>query len=117
MRTKKRGILLVILSTFFICLGQILWKLGINKVVTLMDVFNLPLVLGFLFYGISALVLVIAFKHGELSVLYPILATSYVWVGILSHFIFKTDSLNVYKSAGIGLIVLGVSLIGWGSRK
>ncbi len=117
MKTKKRAILLVILSTLFICVGQILWKFGIDRVVSWVDVLNLPLILGFVFYGVSALVMIIAFKHGELSVLYPILATSYVWIGIFSPLIFEADVITVYKEIGIGIIVLSVCLIGWGSRR
>jgi len=117
METKKRAILLIIVATLFICAGQILWKLGINKVAFLVDVFNLPLILGFVFYGISAILMVIAFKYGELSVLYPILATSYIWISVFSPLVFKTDSMNIYKWSGIGVIILSVCLIGWGSRK
>jgi len=50
-------------------------------------------------------------------VLYPIIALTYVWVTILSPIYFRDDHLNSFKVAGVSLIVLGVSLIGVGSRE
>ena len=49
------------------------------------------------------------------SVLYPIIALTYVWVTILSPMFFN-DVINAYKVIGVGLIVVGVSFIGLGSR-
>jgi uncharacterized membrane protein len=54
-------------------------------------------------------------RHGQLSVLYPIIALTYVWVTILSPMFF-VDHLNTFKVSGVTLIVLGVTFIGLGSR-
>ncbi len=67
-------------------------------------------------YGIGALVMIVALKRGELSVLYPIIALSYVWVALAAHYFISGDSMNFIKWAGIGSIVLGVSFIGIGSQ-
>ena len=77
---------------------------------------NLPLLLGFILYGVNTVLLVAALRQGHLSVLYPIIALTYVWVTILSP-VFLVDHLNPFKIAGVALIVLGVSLIGAGSRE
>lgn len=77
---------------------------------------NLPLLLGFILYGVNTVLLVAALRQGHLSVLYPIIALTYVWVTILSP-VFFVDHLNPFKIAGVTLIVLGVSLIGAGSRE
>jgi drug/metabolite transporter (DMT)-like permease len=60
--------------------------------------------------------MLIAFRGGELSVLYPLIALSYVWVAILSK-IFLGDMMNPFKWAGIIFIMAGVSLIGIGGKK
>jgi multidrug transporter EmrE-like cation transporter len=60
--------------------------------------------------------LVMALRRGHLSVLYPIIALTYVWVTILSPMFFY-DPVNAFKVIGVGLIVTGVSLIGVGSRE
>ena len=77
---------------------------------------NLPLIAGYALYGVNTVLLVMALRHGHLSVLYPIIALTYVWVTILSPMFF-VDHLNSFKVMGVALIVVGVSLIGVGSRE
>ena len=77
---------------------------------------NLPLLTGYFLYGINTVLLVLALRQGHLSVLYPIIALTYVWVTILSPMFF-VDHINAFKVTGVGLIVVGVSLIGVGSRE
>jgi uncharacterized membrane protein len=60
--------------------------------------------------------LVIALKDGELSLLYPVIALTYVWVTILSFLIFH-DQINQWKLAGILLIMCGVVVLGKGGRR
>lgn len=72
---------------------------------------NLPLFGGLACYGISTILLVLALRYGELSVLYPIIALTYVWVSVLS-VAFLGESVNVYKAAGLVFIVLGVAVLG-----
>jgi len=116
MPTKTWAIILVIFATLLTSLGQILWKFGsfhINS--DILSWLNPPLVLGFLAYGGAAFMLVIALKNGELSTLYPIIATSYIWVALLSPFFFH-DSFAISKFVGIAFIILGVTLISKGDR-
>ncbi len=117
--SSTRPIILMIICTIFTSLGQILWKLGVAKISTdsLITIFNLPFILGFVSYGIGAILMLLAFQQGELSLLYPIVATSYVWVSILSSQIFPTDSMNGWKWLGIILILISVSLFGLGERE
>jgi len=72
---------------------------------------NVPLFGGLACYGISTILLVLALRYGELSVLYPIIALTYVWVSILSVG-FLGESLNVFKLLGLVFIVLGVAVLG-----
>ena len=76
---------------------------------------NLPLMGGYTLYGISTLLLVLALKDGELSLLYPVIALTYVWVTVLSFLIFH-DAINPFKLTGIILIVTGVAVLGKGGR-
>jgi multidrug transporter EmrE-like cation transporter len=76
---------------------------------------NVPLLAGYVCYGVNTVLLVMALRQGHLSVLYPIIALTYVWVTILSPMFF-VDHLNIFKVTGVGLIVVGVSFIGVGSR-
>jgi multidrug transporter EmrE-like cation transporter len=71
---------------------------------------------GYALYGISAILLVLALRQGELSLLYPVFTLTYVWVTVLSMIIFH-DSMNFYKVAGISTIIAGVAVLGRASRK
>lgn len=77
---------------------------------------NLPLFGGYFLYGISTVLLVLALRKGELSVLYPIISLTYVWVLLLSGFVFQ-EHLNVWKISGVMLIMAGVGVLGRDGRK
>jgi multidrug transporter EmrE-like cation transporter len=77
---------------------------------------NVPLISGYALYGINTLMLVVALKDGELSMLYPIIALTYVWVTLLSYVVLD-EKANVFKNVGIGTIVVGVAVLGRGGRK
>jgi uncharacterized membrane protein len=77
---------------------------------------NVPLVAGYALYGINTLMLVLALKDGELSMLYPIIALTYVWVTLLSYLVLA-EKPNIYKNVGIATIVIGVAVLGRGGRK
>ena len=67
-------------------------------------------------YAVSTVLLVLALRDGELSVLYPIISMTYVWVLLLSVLIFN-ESLNLFKILGISVIVFGVSFLGRKDKK
>lgn len=76
---------------------------------------NMPLMAGYVLYGMSTVLLVLALKDGELSLLYPVIALTYVWVTGLSFLIFH-DTINLSKLTGIVIIVIGVGVLGKGGR-
>lgn len=118
--TSPSSIALVFLCTLSGAAAQLLMKYGANHLTGagLLGVLtNLPLLAGYTLYGVNTVLLVLALRKGHLSVLYPIIALTYVWVTILSPRVFPDDHLNVYKVTGVSLIVFGVSLIGRGSRE
>lgn len=77
---------------------------------------NYPLIGGMALYGIGAALMVLALRHGELSVLYPLISLSYVWVAVLSVLVFG-EIMNVYKITGICAIMAGVAVLGSGAHK
>lgn len=76
---------------------------------------NLPLLVGYTLYGISTALLVLALRNGQLSLLYPVISLTYVWVTALSVVVLK-ESLNPFKVLGVGIIVLGVGILGKDGR-
>ncbi len=115
MKTKKEAIILVLICTFFTAVGQLSFKIGSkNLSFNMIELLtNYPLIIGFLLYAMGALILVLALKNGELSILYPFIATSFVWVSVLS-VIFLNEVMNVWKWSGVLVIILGMGFIGKG---
>ena len=109
-----KGIIFVILSTLFTSSGQLLWKWGVDS--TAKSMFNLPLIFGTLIYGLAALLLLLALRYGEITLIYPFIASSYVWVSLASSLFFN-DTLSGLKMAGIALIIVGVILVCTGGLK
>jgi multidrug transporter EmrE-like cation transporter len=116
MKTHPMAIVAVALATFLTATGQLFYKLGANNLIIGPELFtNWPLLAGLCIYAVSAGILIIALKFGELSVLYPVVALSFVWVNILSaHFL--GEPLNIFKWVGVVFIIGGVSSIGLGSK-
>ena len=76
---------------------------------------NPALFTGYALYGCNTLLLAIALKDSELSLLYPVIALTYVWVSILSVTLLH-ETMNGMKLAGITAIVFGIGILGRGSR-
>lgn len=123
MATELWAVGLTLLGTLIGAWGPIMFKKGsstftINPKVILRNPMillkNYYVIFGCFLYATSAFIFIPALQGGELSVLYPLVSLSYVWVALLS-MKFLGERMNKIKWAGIALIILGVSLIGFGS--
>ena len=117
--TRRQPVGLVFCCTILGAAAQVLMKTGANHLShpgLIGMATNLPLMAGYCLYGLSTLLLVLALKDGELSLLYPVIALTYVWVTVLSFLIFHED-INVWKLLGIVLIVSGVAVLGKGGKR
>jgi undecaprenyl phosphate-alpha-L-ara4N flippase subunit ArnE len=106
MADKKpaKAILFMLLCSFCLCLGQLVWKL--------MPDFNWLYVLsGFALFGIGAVLMIISYRYGELSVLQPINSMTYVYSLFLGYAVFN-EEITVPKIAGVAAIMSGVILLG-----
>lgn len=118
METKLWAIMLVVFVTLLTSSAQVLYKFGAEKLnlnpLSLLT--NYSLIGGLLLYGFGAVLLLIALKAGEVSVLYPIIATSYIWVALMAAYFFN-ETLSELRIFGIGLIFTGVIAVAIGSKK
>src|SRR3989344_577741 len=71
---------------------------------------NKFLIAGLFLYGISVAFFVPALKGGEVSILYPMVASSYIWTSLLS-MKFLNEKMNKQKWASILLIIVGIVLL------
>lgn len=112
----KSAIILVFVGTLFVSCAQLFLKFGADKFeASFISLINLPLVLGIIFYGIGAIIMILALKHGDLSIVYPFFGLSFVWVSLLS-LIFLAEILALSQWLGILIIITGVSFVGWGAN-
>ena len=120
---RKRALFIVVGCTLIGAAAQALIKSGANHLThsgffgAILGILTNPLLFsGYCLYGIFAALLVYALRHGELSILYPVIALTYVWVSILSVVMFH-ESMNTMKALGIVVIVIGVAVLGRGGAK
>ena len=103
------AIILVFISTLFAAWGSLYLKKGAIKF-GLKNLLNGKLILGGLIYLLSTVFFILALKRGEVSILYPMTALSYIWISLISVKILK-EKMNKFKIIGIALIILGVIII------
>lgn len=123
--SRNQSIALVFGCTIFGAAAQILMKTGANQVqggimglviaLTTAPLDNLHLLAGYSLYGLSTVLLTLALRDGELSMLYPVISLTYVWVTILSAFVFK-ETVSIHKIMGISVIIAGVAVLGRASN-
>ena len=115
---RRRAIILVCCCTVTGAAAQILLKVGMTHFRP--DVWavltNFWLLAGYSLYGLNTLLMVLALRDGELSMLYPIIALTYVWVTLLSYTLLR-EPPNAFKNIGIATIMIGVVVLGWGRKK
>jgi drug/metabolite transporter (DMT)-like permease len=137
MSELMKSIILIIISVALGITGQICIKMGVTPSVISVDwlkqlaggnkiesdkkvgsnifsnllVFLRPFViLGLLFYAISAVIWLMVLSRTELSFAYPMVAMGYILVFLISWWLFK-DSINFIRIVGLVLIFVGVILI------
>lgn len=108
---------LAIASVFFCAflagLGQLFFKLGAiaSQNAKLVDyAFNVRSWLGVSCYFLAGVLYLLAIREANLSTIYPIIATSYIWVSLFAVY-FLNEPFSVSKGFGVGLILLGLSLV------
>lgn len=116
METQSWAVAVILCSTVVGALGSFFFKKGADRLSLSLRALakNWMLAAGFFFYLLASAFFVYALRGGELSVLYPLVSLTYVWVCFLS-IRFLGERMNRFKWAGILLIVFGVSLIGLGN--
>ena len=99
----------MLVSSICVCVGQLFWKLSVTEGL-------LMLILGLGFYGVGALVMLIAYRFGKLSILQPMLSLNYVFSLLIAAFVLH-EAITIMKCIGVLLIISGVVLIAGGDEK
>lgn len=109
LKNKKYASLIIAgFCAFLGALGQLFFKLGSGGISSgIFLLLNWQIILGVLLYAIATILLILMLKKAELSLLYPVIATSYIWVAFFSLFLVR-ETLHIQNWIGILLIVGGV---------
>jgi len=122
---SRKSIYLVLGCTVSAAAAQILMKAGAGRALPPIApadpgtwvpfliglISNAPLFFGYAVNGITAILMILALRDGELSMLYPIIALTYVWVNIASIYFFD-EKMNFWKAVGILMVIGGVAWMG-----
>ena len=113
--TPVSSMLLVLVASVFGSFGAVFLKLGAAKLHGgFWKIFNPQLAIGVILFVGSSVFFVAGIRHGQLSVLYPMVSLGYVWTLVWSRIFFK-EAFTRQKFVGLGLILLGVCFVGLGS--
>ena len=116
MPTELWAVGLVVLGTIVGSFGPILLKKGSKKfsLNPKLLIKNYHIISGTGLYILGTILFIAALRGGELSILYPLVSVTYIWVSFLS-IKFLKEKMNKYKWLGILLIIIGVTFIGIGA--
>jgi len=133
MVTKSTARLLIVASLVLTTAAQLMFRLGmqssgLHELFSQAGELDLPgwllspaalvVIGGIACYGVSLLCWVVAISRFELSVAYPLLSLSYISVyAIAVYWPGFGEQASVTKLLGIGLIMLGVTLVATSSYK
>ena len=109
LKKNGKGILMMLASALCVCLGQLFWKLSVDEG-------WLFLVAGFALYVVGALLMVVGYRFGKLSVLQPVLSVNYGFSVVLG-FLVLGEAVTLQKCVAIVVIVTGVFLVAAGDEE
>ncbi len=117
MNTPVVSIVWIFMAGFVGSFGAVLLNYGASRLA-----FNNPalvtnwrLAAGIAIYLLSFVFFVQGMRHGELSVLYPLVALGYLWT-VLWAKLFFGEPLTWGKFAGLAMILVGISVLFLGKR-
>jgi multidrug transporter EmrE-like cation transporter len=114
--TPVSSILLVLLASFIGSFGAVYLKLGATHMNRgFRYILNWQLGLGISLFLGSSIPFIIGLKHGELSVLYPMVSFGYILTLFWSRVFFQ-EPITRLKVGALAMILMGIVCIGIGSR-
>ena len=114
METQLWAMGVVSLACLIGSFGPIMLKKAHTKSFKPRDIIkNHYLLSGLLFYALGTILFIPALKGGELSVLYPLVASTYIWVSIWSIKLLK-EKMNKQKWMGVLLVIIILGCNGFG---
>jgi multidrug transporter EmrE-like cation transporter len=115
-KTPLSSILLVLFASLIGSFGAVFLKMGAAHMKRgFRYILNPQLGLGIFLFLASSIPFLIGVKHGELSVLYPMVSLGYVWTLFWSRLFFN-EPITKAKLGALAMILAGIVCIGVGGR-
>lgn len=115
MQAQLWSIALIVASTILSSLGSFYMKVASARlslsIITVIK--NIPLLVAVFLHVTSAVIGVIAYRGGELTILVPLGSLNYVWASLLA-VRYLDEKMNRWKWLGTASIIAGIVLIGLG---
>lgn len=116
MYERVKAFTLMFLCTIFSASAQFFYKLGLPLLPRTISQWPLLFtdwffIIGILCYGIGMIFLILAFRLGDVSSLFPLLSASYIWVAVIS-LLFFNETLGIVKISGMLVIIAGIIVVG-----
>ncbi len=102
----KRPLAFALAASLCMAAYQTLWKLGVSQ-----GVFSVFLWAGIALYVCNGVLIILAFRTGDLSMVVPFTGLSYLLVALAAYF-FLGESVTFMRAAGMAAIFGGVLLVG-----
>lgn len=113
METKKNmklAMTLILFAATMSSLGQLAWKFGADASSFGMSIFLY--IIGFIAAGLGMVILMIAFRYGEVSILQPMMSVGFA-LSILFGALFLNEPITLIKVFGTFFIIAGSALLGY----
>lgn len=104
------ALLLVFISTLLVSFAQVAFKMAWKNEAIISYFLLSKVLLGLGLYALGAILFMVALRNKKVSYLFPFLTLSYVWVILLSAYLFG-EVIGVGKILGVSLIFTGIFLI------
>lgn len=115
MKTPLSSIMLVLMASLIGSIAAVMLKSGANRMGRPWRHWSGRIVAGVVLFLISSVLYVMGLREGSLTVLYPMVSMSYVWILLWSR-IFFGEQFNRPKVVGLLLLLVGVVFIGIGNE-
>ncbi len=108
-------VFLTLIAALFTSFSQLLFKRGLKKRLdSITDILgtllNKNIIIGLCGYAVSFSLYLIALQTSQLSVVFPIFASSFIFVTIISAYMLK-EKIGRYRILGIAMIFIGITIV------
>ncbi|MBR9702921.1 EamA family transporter [Candidatus Woesearchaeota archaeon] len=112
-KPRMMGPVLMVLCTLFLACSQFLMKIASKTMALSFEgiFLNWAFLAGLVMAGFGAVIMTLAFKHGDLSSLFPLISLSFIWTLLIAALVFG-ESIHLFAYIGVALIIVGVVVLG-----